>query len=733
MTDDELDGLSELGKAAVWYCENGFAIFPLHPRTKKPAMKDGLNGWFNSAEDAAKLWAKMPDLNIGITCGTPSHGLLVLDFDEDDEKGTHGLDTLNDWEDVHGELPATATVVTGRGGMHYLYRTDRTNIHPSTNAALGVDVRADGSYIVAPPSVHPNGTVYEWNEGDAPWEREIARATDAVYDLLDHVQRNGGTDDAAPQADRFELPDRIKAGERNDILYRYGCSKRSQGYPDDAIEAMLDKVNRERCVKPVSPGELKTIVRQVCKHGPGHDGEGTFRGEDVGLGAPGGGYVVGSGDKDPIPSFRTKQGRIIHNKLGDVILSRNHARYIDGALAVWDESHWRFGKDAINSVSTRYAPDIKISEKNEVYSYLRASAKHYTSDRDFDRCWYVQFANGTWDVMAGQFVEPNFQMLVTAALPVELDLDAPYGDADRFLASLAGGDGPTEQVLKEVIGACMCCRRVMSQAPMLIGRAPGGGTAANGKSTYINVLRTMLGPGNVSSLDIATLGQRFQAGRLIGRLANLGDDIPDGFLRGDELSLFKKLVTGDEIYTDVKNGEGFEFRPSATMVFSMNAMPRLADSTEGVFRRLAFVPFRAHFAPGEPNYNPHMAEDMTQDENLQRLALLGLQELPGVIMRGELTTIPDMAAEVEEVRRDNDIVRRWIFDENVTAAELDGMWVTDAYHNFKSWCEDSGERYVATQSTFTRKILATLGNTNVVNTRDRALGKAGRKFVWQQK
>lgn len=708
MTDEELGGLSELGRAAVWYCENGFAVFPLFPHSKKPATEHGLHDWFDDPKSAHELWSQCPDYNIGIVCGTPSHGLLVLDFDVSDDK--NGIDTLKAWESVHGALPLTATAITGSGGRHYLYRTNRTNIRPSTNATLGVDVRCDGSYIVAPPSIHPSGGEYEWWEH--PEDTPIATANGAVYDFLDHVQRNGGTDDDSPQRERFALPDHIKHGERNDVLYRYGCSLRGQGYPDDAIEAMLDKANRERCSAPVTDGELRSIIKQVCKRGPGHDGEGTFVSDGADLGAPGNAYRIGEGDTDPLPPFRTKGNRIQHNKLARIILTRNHARHIDGSLAVWLDNRWQWGREAVDAAAIRYADDISVSTRNEVYGYLRATAPHVTTDGDFDRCWYVQFANGTYDVMAGQFVEPNHQMLVTATLPVELDLEAPYGDADRFLESLAGGDGPTERVLKEIVGACMCCRRVMSQAPMLIGRAPDGGTAANGKSTYINVLRALLGPGNVSSLDIATLGQRFQAGRLVGRLANLGDDIPDGFLRGDELSLFKKLVTGDEIYTDVKNGQGFEFRPNATMVFSMNMMPRLADSTEGVFRRLAFVPFRAHFAPGDAGYNAHMAEDMAQPENLRRLALLGLMELPDLIMRGELTKIPDMEEEVESVRMDNSIVRRWVFDENVTALDVDHEPTQEVYDRFRRWCDNAGERYVLSKTGFTRELVTTLGNVS---------------------
>lgn len=283
MTEDELEGLSELGKAAVWYCEHGFGIIPVQPRGKVPIMKNGLHDWFNNPEDARELWTKRPNLNIAIVCGEASGNLVVLDFDEDDEKGVHGFDTLSDWEDESGQLTPTATANTGRGGMHYLYRADRP-YHPSVNRDLGVDVRGEGSYIVAPPSVHPNGNSYTWNAGDAPWEREVAKVDANVDAFIDYIQRNGGTSqDDAPQGELFQLPQRIRKGERDDTLYRYGCSLRSRGYADDAIAAMVEKANVKNCVQPLPNNELSRLIKQVCKKGPGHDGQGTFRGEDVGV------------------------------------------------------------------------------------------------------------------------------------------------------------------------------------------------------------------------------------------------------------------------------------------------------------------------------------------------------------------------------------------------------------------------------------------------------------------
>lgn len=718
------DAPSTLGEAAVWYCEHGFGIIPIAARGKKPISEHGLNDWFDDPDDARRLWAAHPDLNIGIVCGVPSHGLVVLDIDEDDEAGKHGLDALNDWEDVRGELPATAVAITGRGGMHYLYRTDRTNIRPSTNAELAVDVRADGGYIVAPPSIHPNGTAYRWADGSAPWERGIATADGNVYDFLDHVQRNGGMEDGSKPAASFELPAVIRHGERDDTLYRYACSLRHRGERDDVIQAMVEKANRDRCEKPLAQRDVDRIVRQACKHGAGHDGMGTMKGDAQGV------SKFGGGAGEQLPSFRTERGKIMPNMLARIILDRNMARSIDGAPACWTGRRWEFGKAAFDRISIGYADDITRDQRNEVFSYIQAREPSVSSDNGFDGRYYVQFADCTWDVMAEEVVEPQPSMFIIGTLPIPLDLAAPYGDADRFIDALAGGDAPTARAMREAVGMCMCSRRAVQQSLFLIGKAGGGahGSASNGKSTFLNVLRSLIGVENVSSMDIATLGQRFQAAAIVGKMANLGDDIPDGFLRNDELSVFKKLVSGETIYTDVKNGAGFDFRPSATLMFSMNTMPRLADTTDGIFRRLAFIPFRRRFSPGTDGYDPHMAEKMSQEPNLQRLALLGLMELPQLIQRGAFTEIPDMAAEVESIRIENDVVRRWLYEEMVEDVDLDGRWTDDVYRDFAHWCDDAGEKYGASQAAFVKKILATLATLEVAVTRDRAIGKQGRKF-----
>lgn len=674
-----MSDLSELGRAALWYVENGFAVFPCVERGKRPAVAHGLNDWTDNPATVRDWWTAHPNDNIGLVCGTPSHGLFVLDMDEHD--GTSGMESLSAWERVNGELPETATAVTGSGGMHYLYRTGQ-RVSPSTNADLAVDVRGEGSYIVAPPSVHPSGRRYEWQ--DAPDEVGVTTATDGVMDFVSHVQRNGGhADDAAPKA-KFRLPDVVRSGERDNTLYRYACHLRSIGRSDEEILNAVAGANYTRCNPPMERADIQRIVRSACRHEQG----GGVGGGDGGKapGRPGG----GSGGSAP---WRGPRGGISTSKLGREIIDKHHARFIDGAPAVWTGRKWDFGKRAITKMARTLEDDAKNQDCNEVYGYVHDLAPRCTSDGAFDGRYYVQFANATYDVLSGEVVEPTPEMYVCGTLDVDLDLGAPYGFADDFLAQVSASDQEVEQALREVLGACMCSRRAVSQSAMLIGRAGGAaGRASNGKSTYLNWARSILGSGNVTSMDLSTLGQRFQSGNIVGKLANIGDDIPDGFLRGEELSMFKKVVTGDSIYTDVKNGEGFEFRPTATQVFSMNAMPRLQDTTEGVFRRLYFVPFRARFAPGMPGYDPDVLKRLCADEVKRRGAVLGLMGLRDLIERGEFVRIPDMAAEVEEVRQDNDSVLRWMADREIDALGLEGRVVADVYRDYRRWCDDAGER-----------------------------------------
>lgn len=683
-------------RAALGYIERGLAVIPLRAGAKEPATTSGINDWTDNPGQADVWWKRNPRFNVGVVTGQHSGGVIALDFDVHDEKRS-GLDFLRDWQVEHGELPETWTQVTGSGGRQMFYRVDR-EVRNSANGEIGVDVRGDGGFVVAPPSIHPCGDAYEWSV--SPDDMECALADAKVYEFIDAV-RPVKRDADGWRSEPVSFPDEITAN-RNETLFALGRSMLSKGMPHDIVAESLMSVNRTRCRPPLPDREMAKLIGSVNTKEPGNP-ERDARMATKGRPSTSPDAVEGG---DGESGFRGPRGGLRTNELAKEVIRRNRACIIDGAPAVWTGSRWDFGVRAINRCTLALADDAKKQDKSEVVSYIMDKAPHVSSDFSFDGGYYVQFANATVDVQTGQAVEPEPNMYIIAALPVEYDPDAAPNEADEFIDSIAGGDADTASSLMEVIGACMCSRRAISQSPMLIGRAGGAtGKASNGKSTYINWLRAILGTENTKSMDIATIGQRFQAGNLVGKLANLGDDIPSGFLRGDELSVFKKIVTGDSIFTDVKNGDGFEFRPSATMVFSMNEVPRLSDTTDGIFRRLAFIPFRRRFDQGMPGFDPDMAKKLAKPSVLRRGALLGLLALPALIERGRIRPLPDMVAEVDEVRKDNDSVERWIYDEQIGFADLYLKPVSSAYKMYSDWCEESGERSPFSRRKFTTRLM----------------------------
>ena len=152
-----------LKEAALFYAQQGLAVFPLKPRSKQPATNTGFKAATTDPDRIAEWWDQHPDSNVGIATGKVSGGLVVIDLDIDEDKGKNGYEVLKDWQREHGALQETAMVITGRGGYHYYYR-DSGTWRNRTGLYEGVDIRGDGGYVVAPPSVHENGRRYEWEQ-----------------------------------------------------------------------------------------------------------------------------------------------------------------------------------------------------------------------------------------------------------------------------------------------------------------------------------------------------------------------------------------------------------------------------------------------------------------------------------------------------------------------------------------------------------------------------------------
>ncbi|MCH1982468.1 DUF927 domain-containing protein [Ruminococcus sp. OA3] len=250
---------------ALSYAKMGLAVFPIQSwgntekAFKKPLTKNGFQNASMDPEQIKRWWAEWPNANIGIALGKRSGGIFAIDLDIKKEAGIDGRETLREWEHEHGSLPEdTWRSITGKGGEHIFYKTDR---EVSCNRDIfgnecGVDIRGDGGYIIAPPSLHFSGRRYEWEY--APDEFQIAEANETVFSFI------------MPEKDlerkRFEVPETIMQGSRDDTIFKLACSLQAKGLSDEAILAAVQKENETRCVPPLSDKEVRQKVESALKY-----------------------------------------------------------------------------------------------------------------------------------------------------------------------------------------------------------------------------------------------------------------------------------------------------------------------------------------------------------------------------------------------------------------------------------------------------------------------------------
>jgi hypothetical protein len=158
--------------AALDYAACGFMVFPCQPESKEPACEHGFK---DATANPARLrrWFGSSQNNIAIATGMVS-GIWMLDID-----GDLGATTLAELEARHGALPATLTSISS-SGCHLWFRADGELQCSAGRIGAGLDVRADGGYAMAPPSVHPDGPTYRWLNDRPParaprWLIELAR------------------------------------------------------------------------------------------------------------------------------------------------------------------------------------------------------------------------------------------------------------------------------------------------------------------------------------------------------------------------------------------------------------------------------------------------------------------------------------------------------------------------------------------------------------------------------
>jgi len=236
---------------------------------KHPLEKGGFH---NATTDLAVIegfWARSI-CNIGIATGAVS-GFVALDVDP-----RHGGDeTLAQLEAKYGELPATWRFLTGGGGEHILFGHPCGYIKSQSGAlGPGLDIKADGGYIIAPPSEHISGRRYEISVDHHPEAVPLSPLpTWLIAKLGIKLQRATGSGRHRDWQAFARAP--IGEGERNTALATLaGLLFRGLSRHPDLVAELVAAWNARWCRPPLDEAEVESIVASIGRNRVGAHGNG---------------------------------------------------------------------------------------------------------------------------------------------------------------------------------------------------------------------------------------------------------------------------------------------------------------------------------------------------------------------------------------------------------------------------------------------------------------------------
>ena len=146
---------------ALGYAGMGIHVFPCNPsgdHAKQPITKSGFKDATTDPDKIYRWYTQWPSALIGLRTGRTS-GVFVVDLDN--KNGVNGIAELEKLEAKHGKLPETYTVITPSGGRHLYFAMPDTDLGCSASrVGEGIDIRAEGGYVIAQPSMLGDGRKY---------------------------------------------------------------------------------------------------------------------------------------------------------------------------------------------------------------------------------------------------------------------------------------------------------------------------------------------------------------------------------------------------------------------------------------------------------------------------------------------------------------------------------------------------------------------------------------------
>lgn len=429
---------------------------------------------------------------------------------------------------------------------------------------------------------------------------------------------------------------------RNQSLFNYILTLQSNDFSVDEARETIRIINKFVLKVPLAEDEIETILRDDAFKKPI--------------------FYMGS--------------TFLFDKFATYIKNNNHIIKINNQLCVYKNGIYITGRQNIEATMIQHIPGLNRAKRTEVLEYLNISITENTVTNDAD---WIAFENGIYNIKEDVFTEFTPEIIITNKIRWNYNPQAKSELMDDVLNRVSCNDPQVRALLEEMIGYCFYRKNELRKAFILTG------DGSNGKSTLLAVVQSLLGDENISSLDLKELGDRFKTAEMVGKLANIGDDIGDEFIANP--AIFKKLVTGERVSVERKGSDPFEFNNYSKLIFSANDIPRIKDKTGAVLDRLVIVPFNAKFTVEKSGYKQNIRSDLVgHTDVMEYLIQIGIVGLKRILENQKFTDSEKVQEELDDYRNRNNPILGFIRECEDEDFQIENEPTNKVYKRYQEYC-----------------------------------------------
>lgn len=371
-----------------------------------------------------------------------------------------------------------------------------------------------------------------------------------------------------------------------------------------------------------------------------------------------------------------------HDIIARRLLQENEIRVFEDTLYIYENGVYRRNEKSINRKIIEIYPKATTRMQKEVKSYLLTMAPEVQLKYEN----LINFKNGLYDLNNNALMPHSPYYFTINQINANINWDpVRIGAVDRFLDKISCENIGRKKAILQMIGYSMTSSVEMQKAFVLYGK-----TAGNGKSTLLEIIERLIGSENVSHVTLQDfVNNRFSVSEIKGKLVNMVSEMTKEFLK--DSSVFKQIVNGDTTTVEEKFKDRHTIKPYAKHIFTANELPKVADTSNGYFRRLFIIPFEAVFTDLEKiNFN---FKELITEQALDYLAAIALQEY--IIARREHAFINEEESKniIETYKMDSNTVIAYLYDKDRMRCLLRSGRVrkrNEVFADYINYCKDSG-------------------------------------------